>query len=363
MRQHISTLTDIVREHMASRHYAGAALVAARRGQIVLEHYDGQASPDVPSAPNTLWPVASISKLFASAALMALVERGEVSVNTRVCDVLPTFRDDGKDEVRLCHLLTHTGGMIPESSEMVQRLADQTPLAALIEEMMIARLRFRPGTSVAYSDYHFLLAGHLAATALGTPFEDLVRDLVLLPMGLRDTFFPTPAAQDARIAVVRGPLADGTAGAMYNSRYARSLAHPAFGVTSSARDLVRFLSHFAPGGPRVLKEATVRAMTVNQTGFSQFGSFPGASGYEKEGPRPWGYGFALQTPATPGLFSNVASFSAFGHGGASGCEAFVDPENDIAIVVLTNTHIRSGGEQWLARLQALTNAMVTATTA
>jgi CubicO group peptidase (beta-lactamase class C family) len=113
----------------------------------------------------------------------------------------------------------------------------------------------------------------------------------------------------------------------------------------------------------VLGEATVRAMTHNQTGLTRFGSFPGVCAYDQEGPRPWGFGFALQTPATPGIFSDLASFSTFGHGGATGCEAFVDPEHDISIVVTTNTHLRTGIEAWFARLQALSNAMMIETTA
>ena len=126
----------------------------------------------------------------------------------------------------------------------------------------------------------------------------------------------------------------------------RGLAHPAFAVTATARDLARFLAHFAPGGPRIHTEATVKAMARNQTGLADNGSFPGIIGYELEGPRPWGYGWALQTAATPGIFSDLASFSTFGHGGASGCHAFVDPDEGVSVVILTNTHLRT----WLRGL-------------
>jgi CubicO group peptidase (beta-lactamase class C family) len=147
---------------------------------------------------------------------------------------------------------------------------------------------------------------------------------------------------------------------MYNSRHARSLAHPASAVTSSARDLARFLSHFAPRGPRIHSAATVSAMQRNQTALVETGSFPGILGYEQIGPRPWGFGWALQTAATPGVFSDLASFSSFGHGGASGCQAFIDPDNDIAVVILTNTHLRTGFEAWFNRLMALSNVVVAA---
>ncbi len=353
-----SAAIDLVRRHIADGHYAGAALVASQRGRIIFEHYEGMAAPGLPSSPGVLWPLASISKMYAAAAILALVERGAFTLDLRVVDVFPQFTGGGKEEMRLRHLLTHTGGMIYESPHMERLLIAKAPLAALIDEMMAAPLRFRPGTSVAYADYHTLLAGHVAAAVTGEAFDALVRKTVIEPMGLADTFFPTPAEQDHRTAVVRGPLGDGTDGAMYNSRHGRGLAHPAFAVTASARDLARFFSHFAPGGPRVLSEAMVRAATRNQTRLTQFGSFPGILGYEQEGPRPWGYGFALQTPATPGIISDLASNRAFGHGGASGCEAFVDPEHDLTIAVITNTHLRTGFEAWFVRLQSICNAMI-----
>ena len=118
---------------------------------------------------------------------------------------------------------------------MEQRLIAETSLPELIADMLAAPLRFRPGTSVGYSDYHFLLAACLIHAATGQRFETLVHERLFVPMALNDSYFPTPAEHDARTATIRGPMAEGTSGAMYNSRYARSLAHPAFGVTASAR--------------------------------------------------------------------------------------------------------------------------------
>src|SRR5262249_60163668 len=117
--------------------------------------------------------------------------------------------------------------------------------------------------AVAYADYHYLVAGAVAERATGTPFPELLRNLIIRPMSLEMTFLP-PAA-DARVAEVRGVLAEGTAGAMYNSRYARELAHPAFGVFATARDLASFGSLFTPGGSPVFSRVCVRAMTTDQT--------------------------------------------------------------------------------------------------
>jgi CubicO group peptidase (beta-lactamase class C family) len=285
--------------------------------------------------------------MYAVSAIMRLIENGEITLNTLASHVLPEFIGDGREEIRLRHLLTHTSGLIYESPEMESRLIAQTPLEDLIAEAMHAPLKFKPGSSLAYADYNTLVAGRMAEVVTGKNLPDLVRELVLEPMHLQDTFFPTPAEQDARVATVCGVTAEGTSGAMYNSRHARGLAHPAFAVTSTAKDLLRFASHFAPNGPRIHSSATVRAMTENQTGV-------------ETAPMPWGIGWALQTEWTPALLCELASFKTFGHGGASGCELLIDPVQDVTLAVITNTHLLTGREAWYRRLQSIINVAFTA---
>jgi CubicO group peptidase (beta-lactamase class C family) len=348
-------LAALTGRYLVQGHFAGVAVLAARQGQLLVEHYAGQAAPGLPVARETLWPIASISKVYTAAAIMRLVELGELTLNTPVAMLLPAFRGQGRADVRLRHLLTHTAGMIYESPQMEQRLRNQAPLEDLLAEALTSSLLFAPGTAVAYADYHYLVAGAVAERATGSPFPELLRSLIIRPMSLAMTFFP-PAAE-ARVAEVRGVLAEGTAGAMYNSYYARELAHPAFGVVTSGRDMLRFAQHFMPGGPRVLSEPTVRAMIRDQTG-GVLGTHSWLGGLGSNGRVPWGLGWALQTAHTPALFSELLSFETFGHGGASGCQLVADPEQGLVVVVLTNTHLRTGHEAWYMRLQSMINCTV-----
>jgi CubicO group peptidase (beta-lactamase class C family) len=350
------TVTALLERHIREGGFSGTAVVAVKRGETVLEVYAGHAAPGLPSSREVLWPVASISKMYAVAAIMRLVERGEITLNTLASKLIPQFTGDHREEIRLRHLLTHTSGLIYESPEMESRLQQHVPLEELLEEAYGAPLQFRPGTSLAYADYNTLIAGRMAEIATGHALPDLVRQHVLEPMNLRDTYFPTPQEQDSRVAVVRGVMAEGTSGAMYNSRHARGLAHPAFAVTASATDLARFGAHFAPGGPRVHRPATIRAMTRDQTGVVT-GIHPSMKGYDHTASMPWGLGWALQTRWTPALLTELASFSAFGHGGASGCELVIDPEADLVVSLVSNTHLRVGREGWYMRLQSVLNAV------
>ncbi len=347
-------LTKLIDRHIAAGGFTGAAVVVIHENKKVLEHYAGDAAPSLKSSENVLWPIASISKMYAVSAIMSLIESGEVTLNTLASDILPEFTGEGRETIRLRHLLTHTSGLIYESPNMEQRLIDQTSLEELIEEAYTAPLVFKPGNCFKYADYNTLIAGKMVEVITGKPLSELVQELVLTPMKLKNTFFPTPAKEDKRVAIVRGAFAEGTAGAMYNSRYARSLAHPAFAVSATANDLVGFALHFAPGGPRVHNEATVNAMTTNQTGVVT-GIHPTMKGYDETASLPWGLGFALQTEWVPALLCELASFKTFGHGGASGCQVMVDPENEVIVAVLTNTHLNTGREAWYRKLQSVIN--------
>jgi CubicO group peptidase (beta-lactamase class C family) len=351
-----SIASSILERHIRERGFGGGALVALKDGQTVIEHFAGEAAPDLSAGPGVLWPVASISKVYTAAAVMRLVEEGVLTLNTPVHLLLPKFTGDGREEMRIRHLLTHTAGFIYESPEMEARLRARTPLSDLLDEALGTPLLFKPGTQFRYADYNYLLAGYLAEVATGRPLAELVRTLVLEPAGLRQTFMPPRYEDESRIAIIRGVLAEGSDGAMYNSRYARDLAHPAFGVFATAADLARFGAMFMPGGPRFLSEPAVRTMTTDQTGGVP-GIHPSMKGFAADVHIPWAIGFALQTAQVPGLYSDLASFETFGHGGASGCELVCDPTCGIVVAITTNTHLGTGREPWYRRMQSIINTV------
>ena len=350
----MTRVSSLMQRHVDQGGFAGAALAVAKNGKLVFEHYMGDAAPNLPSSDTVLWSVASISKIYTAAMVMRLVELGELTVGRLISSVIPEFTGGGREEVRLRHLLTHTSGLIYESPEMEDRLKSQVPIPALLEELYTTKLQFKPGTRLSYADYNSLLAGHVAEVVTGIPFAKLVQDLVLEPMGLSDTFMPVPIEVESRLAKITKVMAEGTDGAMYNSRHARGLAHPAFGVVATARDLVEFALHFMPNHKHIHTRATINAMTTDQTGGVP-GVHPSMKGYPEDARVPWGFGWSVQTRALPGLFTELASIRTFGHGGASGCQLVCDPENEIVVAILTNTHLRIGRDPWYARLQSIIN--------
>ncbi len=338
----------------------GGALAVGLHGRPVSVWHGGMARPGVPAGAGTLWPLASISKLYTAAAVMALVERGALALGTAVSAILPRFSGEGRERVRLSHLLTHTSGLVYESPHMEQRLRDRWSVDQIIAEAYEQRLQFPPGTRISYSDFGYGLAGAAAATVAGMTFPELVQRYVLEPGGLHETFMPPAPADYDRVAHVRGALAEGTAGAMYNSPHGLALAHPAFGTVASAADLLRLGLLFSPGGPRLFSVATTRAMTADQTG----GTLPmSIVGIDSTAPGGWGYGFMLRGRADPaGFFGDLWPPESFGHGGASGCMLAVSPADGITIAYVSNRHLNAGLDGFLQRNATVLNTALAALT-
>jgi CubicO group peptidase (beta-lactamase class C family) len=356
----LSGVYRLIERFIADGEIAGAGLAVSLAGEEIVEWYAGKARPELEAGPDVLWPLASTSKLYTAAAVMALVERGDLTLSMPVHKVLSEFSGDGREQVRLRHLLTHTSGLIYESPEMEERLRDLTPIDEIIDEAYTHSLLFKPGTGFEYSDFGIALAGRMASVVSGLAFPDLIGELVLEPAGLEHTFMPPDPGDYGRVAHVVGTLAYGTDGAMYNSPYGLQLAHPAFGTVASVTDLLRFGLLFAPGASgRILSAATVRAMTTDQTGGMAQGRL---AGIELALPQPWGLGFELNFAAGGFGLAELGSPTSFGHAGASGCTLVVDPVNNLGLAFVSNTHANLDMDRWYYRLTSVINALFAAAT-
>ena len=337
----------------------GGALAVAVEGEVVAETYFGEAAPGRMANIETLWPLASISKVYTAAAVMAMVERGDLTLGTFVREIIPSFGGAGREAVTVRHLLTHTSGLIYESPMMEDVLRRKLTIEAIIDEAFVHPLQFVPGSRFSYSDFGIGLAGRVAATVSGISFPDLVRLFVLEPGGLRETHLPPAPADYGRLAQVVGALAEGTESAQYNSPYALALGHPAFGAVASVRDLLRLGLRFSKGNKRpILSGATIRAMTTDQSG----GVHGNLIGLGPDGPRPWGLGFALGGSVPTLGFGDLTSRAAFGHPGATGCTLVVDPTHDLALAFVSNRHLRTNLARFNMRLDIVVNGVLAAVT-
>lgn len=339
--ERFAVVRDLLGRLVAQEGVPGAALAVSVDGATVFEQYEGIAAPGRPSDSSTLWDLASIGKAYTAATITALVERGELTFSRPVAAILPACTGGGRERITLRHLLTHTSGLDDEAEAVARLTAAGAPLVAIVAAALRAPLRFLPGTDRRYSGLGSAVAAQVAAEATGIPFPDLLRTLVLEPGGLSDTYRPVPPAEADRLASVAG----------VPGSPAPEAAHPASDVRATLRDLLRFGQHFAPGGPRVLSEAGVRAMTTDQTGRDFYDGADNDTRYAQA------IGFVLK--GRPGL-RELAGAGVIGHLGSTGCLLWIDPTERAVGAFVSNCE-RELGDIWY-RCDRVANATTAALT-
>jgi CubicO group peptidase (beta-lactamase class C family) len=326
-----------------------AGIAIAIDGQPVFTHIAGQATPETPATDDTLWPLASISKLYTASAVMSLIEEGRMGLWTKASAVFPDFTGGGREEITLRHLLTHTSGLPFAPANIRDLLQASASAEELIAHGYSDSLLFPPGTGQSYSDTGYGLAGLMAAQIAGVSFPELIRTRVLEPAGLTQTFLGLPAELHARVARVAGANGEGTEWAIYSSLYGSQIGHPAYGVVATVDDVLRFLLHFDPRSGRTLHTtAGLRAMTTNQTAWYR----SEAEGYPIS---KWGAGFVLQAGEGD---AGIASAGSYGHFGGTGCAGWVDPEFGVTVAFVSNSHVMRGRDEWHERLEEAVNVAI-----
>jgi CubicO group peptidase (beta-lactamase class C family) len=316
-----------------------SALCVGRRGAMVEPCVFGVA-------PGTPFLVASITKPILAAGVMALVERGRLGLDDRVAEYVPEFVGEGKGDVRIRHLLTHTSGlpdMLPENDQL---RAAHAPLSAFVEGACRHPLLFPPGTRLRYQSMGFALLGEILARLAGAPAAEFLRRELFEPLGMADTALGAPADWLDRIAPSLLEEGREPCDWDWNSPYWRGLGAPWGGLVTTPADLARFarmmLDEGMLGRVRVLGTATVRAMAANQ--LEGFPSLP----EEERRCRPWGLGWRLRWPGISANFGDLTGPRTYGHWGATGTLLWIDPDADAFCILLTN---RPGGDEgrYLAR--------------
>jgi CubicO group peptidase (beta-lactamase class C family) len=333
-----------------------AGMAIAIEGEPVFSYVAGEARPGLPASEATLWPLASISKLYTASMVVSLIEEGLLTLGTKVVDILPDFTGDGRETVTLRHLLTHTAGLAYEPENLAELFQANADWVAQMAHGSTDPLRFPPGAGQQYSDTGIGLAALMAVTVTGVSFPELIRSRVLEPGGLRDTFMPPPEGELGRIAQVGKVLGEGTDWAHYNSVYGAQIGHPAYGTVATIGDALRFMLLFDPyGSKRIHSGAALAAMISDQAhAYSLFFA-------PREAPvQPianWGLGFILKDRSAD---SGIASPESFGHEGASGCVIWCDPRQRVSFAFVSNSHLFGGIPEWTTRIEAAINVGLSA---
>jgi CubicO group peptidase (beta-lactamase class C family) len=311
----LDRVNSLIESEVQQARLGAASILVARRGTIVL-HKGFAAEPD------SVYPVASITKPVTATALMLLVERGKVSLGDPVSTYLPEFTGGERNKVRVLDLLAHTSGlpdMLPENTELRRAHA---PLSEFVKRTYTTPLLFTPGTAFRYQSMGILLAAEIVEKISGMPLREFEQREIFSPLGMEHSVLGLGKMRIADTVQVRDNDATNFGA---NSEYWRNMGHPWGGMHTTTRDLAILLQTFLNGGSysgkRVLSPAAVKAMTSDQNTHLN---------------APWGLGWALGRSRAWNEFGDLVSASAFGHAGASGTVEWADPETGLICVILTN---------------------------
>lgn len=319
-------------------HFSGAVGLLAHDGVIVdryavggaLRYADANGTelpPDeqVPMRDDTIFDMASITKLFTSIAAMQLVERGNVELDAPVARYLPAFVTNGKQDVTVRQLLTHTSGLDADPVPSLWQGYDD--ISARRNAILDSPLKNPPGTTHLYSDINLMALGFLVEQVTGATLDTVVHDRITAPLGMVETGFNPPADKFDRIAatedeltpprgMLRGQVHDENAWALGGvSGHA--------GIFSTVGDMAIVAQTILNGGTyrgaRILRPGTVRTMLTNYNT-----TYPG-DGH--------GLGFELDRMFYMG---GLSSPSSAGHTGYTGTTLVIDLESRSIAILLTN---------------------------
>ncbi len=310
---------DLLREAVSGGELpVGLLSVADRRETLRSEAY----GPDGRVGTDGIYPIASITKPIVATAVMQLVERGRLLLEDPVVRYVPEFGVNGKDRVTVWHLLTHSSGL---DHDYWQRGSFPRTAEEDLQDACAAGLRFQPGSLFEYCNASFRVLGEILHRCSGQPYQEYLRQQLLVPAGMVDTSFNPEPEKRSRVLPVHGfPEIPGGMEAF------AALAMPSGGLFSTSADLVAFGQAFLNGGMggfgRLLGPAALRVMTSLHTQ----GLFSLREGLSV--PQYWGISWEKASPAEGRLLSP----SGFGHGGMTGGYLWIDPEAGLVILFLTN---------------------------
>jgi beta-lactamase class C len=297
----------LLQTHTGSGEVSAAALYV-RDGSSVTQKAFGKASN-----PDAVFLLASITKPMTAAAVMILVDRGQVSLSDPVQRFVPEFRGEGRERVLVKHLLTHTSGlpdMLPENTELRKRHA---PLSDFVAGTCRTPLLYAPGTQFLYQSMGILMAAEIVSRVAHQPLPAFLQEHIYHPLGMSKTSLGLGGRTIAQTMQCQVPEASDWD---WNSSYWRNLGAPWGGAHSTVGDVAKWLQYFEHPDSRVLKPATAANMITNQ--------IPNLN-------EQWGLGWSL----TKGKFGKGCSPATFGHSGSTGTLCWLDPKSNRTFVLLT----------------------------
>lgn len=331
--ERLAEIDGLVATAIAEKKLPGCVILIGRpEGIAWLKAFgDRRFEPErEPMTDDTVFDLASLTKPLATAtSIMKLVEQGKLSLDEPVSKQFPEFAVEGKAAITIRDLLVHRSGLIPDNA--ISDYADG-PFKAK-ERLFALKLSAPIGSKFMYSDVNFMVLGEVVARVSGQPLDEFSHCEVFAPLGMTETMYLPTEPLRQRAAPTEQRAGRWMQGEVHDPRaYKLGGVAGHAGLFGTARDLARYatdaLSGINDDSSRILKQETWRTMTTRQT----------IDGTDRQG-QPTadvrGLGWDMQSRYSSNRGTKFSP-SAFGHGGFTGTSLWIDPENKLYVIFLSN---------------------------
>ena len=360
----LARITPWMERWVGSGRLAGMAVAVHRRGHLAYLESTGMADRErgLPMGADTVVRIYSMTKPLTTVAAMMLYEEGRFQLDDPIAAVLPAFLDmqvwtgDGQmmptvRPITYRDLMTHTAGLTygfhhatPVDAMYRDTGADfqtaDATLAQVVERVAALPLVNQPGAAWNYSVATDVL-GHLVAVHSGMEFGDFMATRVLVPLGMAETGFSVRGDQRARFAANYSRGEDGRA-ALLDDPATSQFLHPRLasgggGLVSTIGDYLRFcrflLHRGTLDGTRLLGRKTVELMMSNHLPGDM--ASMGQARFSESSYTGIGFGLGFSVMLDPAQAQIVGTAGECAWGGAASTGFWVDPAEDLAVVLFT----------------------------
>jgi CubicO group peptidase (beta-lactamase class C family) len=359
---------DKVMQSYVDRHrLAGLITMVARHGKIV--HFAPFGVMDLeantPMQRDSLFVIASMTKLITCAAALMLYEEGYFQLNDPISEFIPAFKDlkvfvkmadtgfevtDLDRPVTIHDLMTHTSGLsygfwddspVEEMYRQANLERPGTTLEDLVQRLAQLPLIHQPGSAWRYGYSHDVLA-RMIEIITGQPYNDFLRQRMFTPLGMQDTDFTVPSEKLSRLVT---PYRIDDTGNLERIPAAEwddfSSSPPPFGgqgLVSTGSDYMRFAQMLLNGGEldgvQLLGRKTVELMTMNHLPkeLLPFNIVRLSKGYYSKG---YGYGLGVRVMIDVAQNEIVGSLGSYGWAGGANTFVWIDPKEGLIGLLLT----------------------------
>lgn len=360
--------------YVDTRRYPGASVLIAQGGAETFYHDCGlrDVAGGLPWQRDTVARIYSMTKPITSAALMILVERGQIHLDQSIAKYIPGFKDarcliPGATDLSqtepcmaptLHQLLTHTSGisysfnpgLVPEA--MAEHKLDfgpgPKPLAEMADHIAKLPLAFRPGTRWEYS-VGIDLIGRVIEVVSGKSLGAFFAEEIFEPLGMKETAFNVPQGTGDRFACLYTPLAEGsfsidaieksdetlrqTDDAVKSPYHKTPMQSGGGGLVGTIDDYMKFTEMLRTGGKGILSPHTLRFMMNNHLG-GDIASM-GPQSFAEQPMDGMGFGIGGAVVLDPSRARVPGSVGDFSWGGMASTFFWIDPVHDLSVIFFT----------------------------